>query len=362
MSNVGMKKREIVPARQDEYRTHLLVPPRPFAAAWEDIPEIVRVMLMPLSGIQPVTKQMSDAAGGILNTKPSPKEVELFREWGTTFQMIKLVMTMAYWEDVGGAIRGVPSSIYAVPAIKRDKVQVFDIDEVESIADVLEGSDVEDVMMGFDPFTGKHSATILGGDYVQWARQKMFLFETGFVLERYFLADSYDSEDVLEIDAAIPEHSRKGFRRNRRTKLYTPFKKWQSRQIWGLDSDIERFLLQELLWRGLRPELQWIIYRSGQCFPSIYDVYRDVEFRHGTETLTSADLFFPEERVAVFCDGAKHHKRPKDRRKDDKINAALMEMGITPVRVSGHEIREDLKVVGDKVEEVVRRSSGVTTS
>lgn len=355
-----MKKREIVPARLDEYRKHLLVPPRPFAAAWEDIPETVRVMLMSLSGIQPATKQMSNAAGGMLNTKPSPAEVKLFREWDTTFQMIKLVMTMAYWEDVGGAIRGVPSSIYAVPAIKRDKVQVVDIDAVERIADFPKGSGVEEVMVGFDPFTGKHSATIIGGDYVRWARQQVPLSEIGFVLERYFLADSFDPEDVLEDEAAIPENSRIGFRRNRRTKLYTPFKKWESRQIWGLDSEIERFLLQELLWRGLRPELQWIIYRSGKCFPSIYDVYRDVEFRHGTETLTSVDLFFPEERVAVFCDGTKHHKRKKDSRKDCKINAALVGMGITPVRVSGHEIRENLKVAGDKVEEVVRRSSGAT--
>lgn len=349
-----MKKREVLPVRLDEYRKHLLVPPRPFAAAWEDIPEIVRGMLMPLSGIQPVTKQMSDAAGGILNTKPSPAEVRLFRELDTTFQMIKLVMSMAYWEDVGDTIRGVPSSIYAVPAIKRDKVQVFDIDTVQRIADGLEGNGVEEVMVDFDPFTGKHSATIIGGDYVRWAQQQVPLSEIGFVLERYFLADSYDPDDVLENEATIPEHSRNGFRRNRRTKLYTPFKKWESRQIWGLDSEIERFLLQELLWRGLRPELQWIIYRSGQCFPSIYDVYRDIEFRHGTETLTSVDLFFPEERVAVFCDGTKHHRREKDRRKDDRINAALVEMGITPVRVSGHEIRKNLKDAGDKVEEVVR--------
>lgn len=357
-----MKKREIVPARLDEYRHHLLVPPRPFSAAWDDIPEIVRMMLMPLSGIQPVTKQMSDAAGGVLRTEPSQAEVELFRKEATTFQMIKLIMTMAYWEEVDGDIRGVPSSIYAVPAIKRDRVQIFDIDAVSRIGGVLEMHTIEDVMTDFDPFTGKHSATIFGGDYVHWAREQVPLSTIGFVLERYFLSDSYDPEDVLEIDGPIPERSRKGFRRNRQKKLYTPFKKWESRQIWGLDSDIERFLLQELLWRGFRPQLQWVIYKSGQCFPSIYDVYRDMEFRHGTETLTSADLFFPDERVAVFCDGTKHHKREKDRLKDEKINDALIEMGITPVRVSGQEIREDLRAAGDKVEKVVRRSIGETTN
>jgi very-short-patch-repair endonuclease len=65
--------------------------------------------------------------------------------------------------------------------------------------------------------------------------------------------------------------------------------------------------------------------------------------------LTEADLFFPKEKVAVFCDGSKHHIRGKDRAKDERINFALREMGITPVRISGTEIRTDLKAAGDKV-------------
>ena len=51
-----MEKTDIVPGRLEEYLQHLLVPPRPFDAAWEDIHEIVRVSLEPLSGIQPIKK------------------------------------------------------------------------------------------------------------------------------------------------------------------------------------------------------------------------------------------------------------------------------------------------------------------
>jgi hypothetical protein len=357
MLNASMKKTDTVPGRLEEYLQHLRVPPRPFDAAWEDIPEIVRVSLEPLSGIQPITKQMADRAGGVLRTKPSDAEIEFFQQQGTTFQMIKLVMIMAYWEEVDGAIRGTPSSIYAVPAIKRDKVQSVGINTVAQIADAFEGRVVEDVIMDFDPFSGKHGGTILNGDYVHWAREKIDLSDIGFVFKRYFLAESFDREDLLEFDNFIPESSRKNYRKNRVKKLYTPFKQWKSRQIWGLESDIERFMLQELRSRGLRPELQWIIYKTGECFPSMWDVYRDVEFRHGVDTLTSADLFFPKERIAVFCDGSKHHKKEKDRRKDELINTRLEEMSIVPIRVTGREIRENLKSAGDKVEEALTRLS-----
>ena len=353
--NGSMEKTDIVPGRLEEYLQHLLVPPRPFDAAWEDIPEIVRVSLEPLSGIQPITKQMADRAGGVLHTKPNDAEIEFFRQQGTTFQIIKLVMTMAYWEEVDGVIRGTPSSIYAVPATKRDKVQTVGIDTVAQISDAFEGRQFEDVIMDFDPFSGKYGATVLNGDYVHWARELVDLSDIGFVLNRYFLAESFDREDLLEFDNFIPESSRKNYRKNRVKKLYTPFKMWKSRQIWGVDSDIEKFMLQELRSRGLRPELQWIIYKTGECFPSMWDVYRDVEFRHGADTLTSADLFFPKERIAVFCDGAKHHIKEKDRRKDELINAGLEEMGIVPIRVTGREIRDDLKSAGDKVEEAITR-------
>ena len=339
-----------LPTRLNDYIENILVPPRPFNAAWQAIPEVVRVSTMPLSGIQPLTAEMFKVAGGELRTKPSEEEIELFREKGTKFQMISLVLTMAFWEEVEDRILGIPCSLHVIPSIKRGKVQYCEIDTVAALADLGERTEMEDVYAGFDPFSGQYSMSILGGDYVAWSRQKHPLTDVGFVLERYFLANEFDREDVAEFDTFIPEEHKKAYKRNRIKKLYTPFKKWESRHIWGVDSDIERFLFQELLSRGLRPQLQWIIYKSGQFYQSLYDVYKDVEFRHGAEMLTEADLFFPDEKVAIFCDGSKHHKRRKDREKDERINAALLDFGITPVRVSGQEIRSDLIAAGERVQ------------
>jgi hypothetical protein len=341
------------PKRHKDYSERILVPPRPFEAAWQTIPEVVRVSMTPLSGIQPLTAEMFESAGQELRTKPTEEEIKLFREKGTKFQMISLVLTMAFWEEVDDRILGVPCSLHVLPSIKRGKVQYCEIDTVASLADLGERTEFEDVYAGFDPFSGKYSMSVMGGDYVAWSRQKRPLTDVGFVLERYFLASEFDKEDVAEFDSFIPDAHKKAYKRNRIKKLYTPFKRWESRHIWGVESDIERFLFQELLSRGLRPQLQWIIYRSGQFYQSLYDVYKDVEFRHGAEMLTEADLFFPDEKVAVFCDGAKHHRRKKDREKDERINAALINFGITPIRVSGQEIRSNLEAVGDRIQSAV---------
>ncbi len=339
-----------IPTRLNDYRENILVPPRPFEAAWQTIPEVVRISMMPLSGIQPLTTEMFEVSDGELRTKPSEAEINLFRAKGTKFQMISLVLTMAFWEEIEGRILGVPCSLHVLPSIKRGKVQYCEIDTVAAIADLGERAHMENVYADFDPFSGQYSMSIMGGDYVAWSRQKRPLTDVGFVLERYFLAGDFVRDDVAEFDTFIPGEHKKGYKRNRIKKLYTPFKKWESRHIWGVESDIERFLFQELLSRGLRPQLQWIIYKSGQVYQSLYDVYKDVEFRHGAEMLTEADLFFPDERVAVFCDGIKHHNRKKDQEKDKRINAALLNFGITPIRISGREIREDLKAAGDKVQ------------
>ena len=59
-------------------------------------------------------------------------------------------------------------------------------------------------------------------------------------------------------------------------------------------------------------------------------------------------MFFPRERVAVFCDGGNFH-RGKRRRKDEAINARLAEMNITTVRLRGSLIVGDLGRAADSV-------------
>jgi hypothetical protein len=70
-----------------------ILPKLPISLDWSSIPELIRMATLDLGGIQPVTKAMSEAAGGTLHDKPSDGEVELFRERGTNFQLISIVLS-----------------------------------------------------------------------------------------------------------------------------------------------------------------------------------------------------------------------------------------------------------------------------
>jgi very-short-patch-repair endonuclease len=63
-------------------------------------------------------------------------------------------------------------------------------------------------------------------------------------------------------------------------------------------------------------------------------------------------LFFPDQRVAVFCDGG-HHARAKQKAKDAAITEKLTAMGIHSVRIPGDEIRSDLPKAVARVKEVL---------
>jgi very-short-patch-repair endonuclease len=84
----------------------------------------------------------------------------------------------------------------------------------------------------------------------------------------------------------------------------------------------------------------------------LYHLWSDVEFRHSDGLVTEADLFFPDERVAVFSDGG-HHARAKQKGKDAAITEKLAALGIRSIRIPGDEIREDLPKAIARVKEVL---------
>ena len=131
-------------------------------------------------------------------------------------------------------------------------------------------------------------------------------------------------------------------------RVFAPFEKVSARRLWGLETPIELFLFQELLSRGVRPQCQYLIYPDGNVYQSLYDVYSDIEFRRGQSILCEADMYLPEKRLAIFCDGT-HHERRKQRNADARINAELQNLGIQPVRIPGRLINSDLKAAGDIV-------------
>jgi very-short-patch-repair endonuclease len=90
---------------------------------------------------------------------------------------------------------------------------------------------------------------------------------------------------------------------------------------------------------------------DGATFPSLYHLWSDVEFRHSDGLVTEADLFFPDERIAVFCDGG-HHARAKQKGKDAAITEKLAALDIRSIRIPGDEIREHLPKAIARVKEV----------
>lgn len=342
------------PERINDFGNSVIVPSEPFAISWEMVPEVVRASLMPISGIQPATGEMFKVAGGVLSTAPSKAEIEYFQAIGMEFQMIHLAISLAWWEHVGGVVKAVPFSISAIPSSKRGKVTQSGVEFVEALGGAVIEPSSETAFVGFDPFQGVYSLFATGGGVsFDLTAGKSPIDELGIVIERYFLSLTYDRNDVVEFDHFLPnEQSKKSYLRNRIKKLYAPFKSVKSRRIWGLETPIELFLFQELLSRGVRPQCQCLIYPDGNVYQSLYDVYADVEFRRDQNILTEADMYLPDEKVAIFCDGS-HHDRASQKEKDAKISVELENLGIRCIRVAGRLINSDLKAAGDQVAEAI---------
>src|SRR4051794_32755185 len=110
-----------------------ILPKLPLALDWSSVPELTQVAALDLGGIQPVTKGMIAAAGGILHDKPSEKEIQLFRTRGTTFQLISLVVSSVPAGEVEGVLQVRPFALTLIPASKRDKVDERPIDVVAGL-------------------------------------------------------------------------------------------------------------------------------------------------------------------------------------------------------------------------------------
>ena len=174
-------------------------------------------------------------------------------------------------------------------------------------------------------------------------QRKGYLDEIGLVVDQFFLAEGLTEDDeILTMDLKMPsEQMTARYEKHRRKLFFTPFKEVEARRVWGAETPIELFVIQALAKEKLFPARQMLIMDDGATFPSLYHLWNDVEFRHSDGLVTEADLFFPDERVAVFCDGG-HHARAKQKAKHAVITEKLTALGIRFVRIPGDEIRTDL--------------------
>ncbi len=328
------------------------LPKLPFALDWTSIPELIRVSMLDLSGVQPITKAMAEAAGGTLQDKPSDGEIEHFRRRETKFQLISVVLSVVPAGETDGVLQVKPFAVTLIPASKRGEVAHQSIDYVTKV-DVGKWLATEPMYAGYDPFSGKWELYGNLPGYLDGER-KGFLDEIGIVVDQFFLAtDIGEGDEVLMMDMRMPSNDMKAkYEKHRKRLLFAPFAQVESRRVWGAETAIELFLTQALAKEKLFPESQMMIMDDGAMFPSWAHLWQDLEFRHSNGLLTSADLYFPQQRVAVFCDGT-HHARGKQKEKDTAINTKLEALGIRAVRVPSREIKLDLPKALSRVTEAL---------
>ena len=329
-------------------------PPLPYRIDWSPVPDLIRQSTADLGGVQPVTGAMIKAAAGDLRDEPSEGELSLFRQTNTQFQVISVVASLVAIGQEEGHLVTTPFALNLVPARKRGQIETASVDAVQAVNVSRIIREADAFYTGFDPFTG--DCGLYGLNAHGLVPGPGFLDEIGFVIDAFYLACPYDPDDVLAPDIGFPVGPAfERYARYRRDLLFKPFKKVEVRPVWGARSPIEMFLIQELARRGVHPELQILVMDDGATFPSFYHLWGDPEFRSATGVLTEADLYFPDERVAVFCDGRSYHRGKKKRAKDEAINQKLRDLGITPIRITGRQIVLNLDQAADRVTETLMR-------
>lgn len=311
------------------------------------IPELVNFSLLTLGGVQPITAPMAEAAGGETTDQLSESEIEYFRKTKEEFQHIQVVLNLVRGPEKDGVVSGYPYAVTLVPSSKRGKLTTSSIDFVAKIG--VPGMFKESAYRQFNPFTGEWT---FWSQFRNFAGQgDVYFDEIGLVLDYFFLSTKHDPSDILYLgDPTVPDIKRFNKKRNR--VLFTAFKEPGARRVWGVESPIELFLLQQLNTLDLTPQIQMLFTQKGEAFPTLYDAYEALP--DGVDgILTEADFYFERQNVAVFCDGA-HHRRRKQRERDVRIDERLAEFGITVIRVTGTEIMDDLKAAAQKVHDVVR--------
>ncbi|PZU85750.1 MAG: hypothetical protein DI527_20950 [Chelatococcus sp.] len=109
------------------------IPPLPIGLDLGTVPNWIKLSMLFLRGVQPITEPMAEAAGFILEDRPSKGELELYRRQGTRFQTISVVTSIAAFRKVDETVLGVPYAISLVPTSKRGVPSKVGVEHVEQI-------------------------------------------------------------------------------------------------------------------------------------------------------------------------------------------------------------------------------------
>jgi hypothetical protein len=337
------------------------IPALPIGLDLRTVPEWVKASLLQLGGVQPITTEMVEAAGGVLSDEPTPGEVALYRRNQTRFQTVSVIVSIAAFREIDGVASGVPYAISLLPASRRGAVSDVGVDYVAEIDlnAVLER--IEPCYLGFNPFSGAYGLFGPIGGLLGDGPSAMFPDTVGLVTDLYYLQLGFDPDKLTYFDVGIGAGKPiQKYVKHRSRLMYSPFDGVAPRRVWGAESPIELFLLQALLRERLTPLLQMLLFEDGTTHPSLYDLWAE-DLGAVPGFITEADMYFPDQRVAVFCDSTRHHRGARAIAKDQRISARLEAAGIKAVRVPGALIVGDLEAATRQVLDVIERAGGVAT-
>ncbi|MCB5300558.1 very short patch repair endonuclease [Yersinia intermedia] len=314
-----------------------------------------------LDGTQPIENKIMGLSTKLYNNlpvielNPSKEAIEFYEKRGDDFQMISVVVCCYAFEEKDGIFTGLPYHISLRPAQKRGLPSSVNTKWIEQIdlSAVLDGSPH---YMGYNPFSNAFGFYCLGP--VQ--PNKNICSDTiGFIYKTYFLASKYDKQDVCDpgmCTSLIGESKLilNDYRKFRFNRYFKPFENIEPIKIWGCDSPIELFLLQAMNSLKLRPKIQMHIFKDGSSFPSLQAMWEDGRrTKTLARTITEADFFFEEQKIAVFCDSVAHHSSQVEIARDLAIDESLKKIGIRSIRISGPDIVRSPLECAKRVEKMI---------
>ncbi|ELA8263707.1 endonuclease domain-containing protein [Vibrio parahaemolyticus] len=297
--------------------------------------------LFDLDGNQPIEGNILKLTGGLINVNPSDEAIEFYRERGDDFQMINVVVCCYAFEERDGQLFGLPYHVSLRPAQKRGLPSSVGVDWIDNI-DLERILDGNPHYMGFNPFSNAFGLYCIGEGMP--VNEQMCSDVIGFVYNTYFLASKYDKSDVLDpgLCTSLLGESKallNDYRKFRFSRYFKPFDNIEPVKIWGCDSPIELFLLQAMHSFGLKPTIQTHILTDGTIFPTLQTMWEGgVRTKALSKTITEADFYFAEQRVAIFVDSVAHHSSEEAIAKDKAIDEKLEAIGIRSIRISGPDI------------------------
>ncbi len=324
-----------------EYYTEL--PKLPTEFNYSSLPTFLNMDLLTLIGIMPKTTDLVKNTQFGFYTQPSQKEVEYYRKRNTKFQLISVVANIHTFKKVNEElVSAYPYSISLIAGQKRGVPDLCSIELLDKL-NLEEISQRRQVYTDFSPFKPVETGFYADSSFLAGATYKQYTDTIGFVLESYFLPTDADLDDIpmagpQDLDQFIIEK----FSKYRIKRYYKPFTDVKPRKIWGCDSPIELFLIQALAKNNLYPVIQTSIFKNGHVYDNFFEMIKNKIFIKGDEMITEADLYFPESKLAVFCDSKQFHRGKKNENKDDNIDKSLADIGIKTLRLTGKEIINNL--------------------